>query len=243
MPRNRVVLVVEDYDPIRSWMVERLASAGYDTLEAADGESGLREATRKGIDLMLLDIVLPKMDGLRVLEAVRKVRPSLPVIIVSARHSEDERVHGLSLGADDYVVKPFSARELLARIDAVLRRTPERPRPILRLSVGKTVVDCARHELTLESGERTVLSNTEIEILEQLAANAGRAVSRAELLTHVWGLTESSAETRAVDMHVTRLRQKLAGKTLTASIDWIVTVRGKGYMLGPGVIVSAPHPS
>src|SRR5262245_61167393 len=117
------IVVVEDEQPIRRGVADALRASGYDVVEAADGDRGLDEALRRGVDLVLLDLLLPRRDGLNVLAEVRKVRPTLPVIILTARGSEDDRVRGLRMGADDYVVKPFSARELLARVEAVLRRS------------------------------------------------------------------------------------------------------------------------
>lgn len=234
MARKRMIVVVEDEDAIRRGIVDILKVAGYEPLEAADGEAGLNEARRAGVDLVLLDLLLPKRDGLDVLSELRVTHPALPVIILTARGSEDDRVRGLRAGADDYVVKPFSARELLARVDAVLRRSPERPNPVVRINGGPTSVNLARREIVHETGDRTVLSEMESNILQRLAAHAGRAVSREELLSCVWGIRDGNVDTRAIDMHITRLRQKLDpngdNKTQT---EWIVTVRGRGYMLGP----------
>ncbi len=234
MPKKRNVVVVEDEDAIRRGIVDALHISGFETVEAADGIAGLREARRAGVDLVLLDLLLPKMDGFDVLAELRVTHPVLPVIILTARGSEDDRVRGLRAGADDYVVKPFSARELLARIDAVLRRTPERPTPVVRIVGGDTVVDCARREVYHGDRDRIPLSEMEAEILQRLAAHHGRVVSREELLACVWGLREGGVETRAIDMHITRLRQKLSAESGEA-LEWIVTVRGKGYMLGPGL--------
>ena len=238
MAKKRTVVVVEDEDAIRRGIVDALRVAGFEPVEAADGEAGLEEAGRAGVDLVLLDLLLPKMDGFDVLSQLRVTHPSLPVVILTARGSEDDRVRGLRSGADDYVVKPFSARELLARVEAVLRRTPDRPAPVVRISAGDTVVDCGRREICHGDGERVVLSEMEADILQRLAAHAGRAVSRKELLACVWGLRDGQVETRAIDMHITRLRQKLSAGTSDASLEWIVTVRGKGYMLGPDLAVT-----
>ncbi len=238
MPRKRTLVVVEDEDAIRRGVVDALTIAGYNVIEAADGEAGLAEARRADVDLVLLDLLLPKMDGLAVLEELRVTHPSLPVLILTARGSEDDRVRGLKGGADDYVVKPFSARELLARVEAVLRRSPERSKPIVKVIAGETTVDCGRREICRPAGERVALSEMEAEILQRLAAHAGRAVSREELLSCVWGLRDGQIETRAIDMHITRLRQKLVAGTDNGP-DWIVTVSGKGYMLGPDVQVTS----
>jgi len=236
MPRRRTIVVVEDEEPIRRGIADALTIAGYNVLEAGDGEAGLAEARRADVNLVLLDLLLPKMDGLAVLEELRVTHPSLPVLILTARGSEDDRVRGLKGGADDYVVKPFSARELLARVEAVLRRSPERPKPVVKVSAGGSTVDCGRREICRASGERVALSEMESAILQRLAAHAGRAVSREELLSCVWGLRDGQVETRAIDMHITRLRQKLAAES-DNGLEWIVTVRGKGYMLGPEVNV------
>src|SRR5437773_9997486 len=143
MPTARIV-VIEDEQPIRRGVVDLLRASGYHVAEAADGARGLEEAVRRGVDLVLLDLLLPRRDGLDVLAELRKVRPTLPVIILTARGSEDDRVRGLKMGADDYVVKPFSARELLARVEAVLRRTPERPSDTPKARLGKAVIDFHR---------------------------------------------------------------------------------------------------
>ena len=237
MARKRTVVVVEDEGAIRRGVVDTLRMAGYEPIEAADGEVGLLEARRADVDLVLLDLLLPKKDGFDVLAELRVTHPSRPVIILTARGSEDDRVRGLRGGADDYVVKPFSARELLARVEAVLRRSADRPAPVVRMSGGDTVVDCARQEIHHRDGERITLSEMEANILLRLAAHAGRAVSREELLACVWGLRDGGIETRAIDMHITRLRQKLADRSSKSDLEWIVTVRGKGYMLGSEVEV------
>ena len=239
MSKKRTVLVVEDEEPIRRGIVDALRMAGFDPVEACDGEIGLEEAQRVGVDLVLLDLLMPKLNGFEVLERLRITRPALPVIILTARGSEDDRIRGLRGGADDYVVKPFSARELLARVEAVLRRSPERSVPVVHIRVGSTLVDCARREVCREGSDRISLSEMEASILERLAAHAGRAVSRQELLSCVWGIRDGGVDTRAIDMHVTRLRQKLSGGSSPGDPEWIVTVRGKGYMLGPDVELSA----
>lgn len=239
MAKKKMVLVVEDEDAIRRGVVDILSMAGYQVIEAAEGVSGLNEARRPGIDLVLLDLLLPKKDGFEVLTELRTTHPSLPVIILTARGSEDDRVRGLRIGADDYVVKPFSARELLARVEAVLRRSPERPQALVKIIGDKTIVDCARREICYPSGERVSLSQMEADILFRLASHAGRAVSRDELLSSVWGLSDGTVETRAIDMHITRLRQKLSRGSEDVARDWIVTVRGRGYMLGPDLEVVA----
>src|SRR5437773_12212700 len=157
MPTARIV-VVEDEPAIRRGVVDLLRASGYQVAEAADGARGLEESVRRGVDLVLLDLLLPKRDGLDVLVELRKTRPTLPVIILTARGSEDDRVRGLKMGADDYVVKPFSARELLARVEAVLRRSVDRPAEVQGVRFGRAVVDFQRREVRWSERERGELS-------------------------------------------------------------------------------------
>src|ERR1700687_469551 len=164
MPSTRVV-IIEDEPPIRRGVVDALRAAGYDTAEAADGVRGLEEALKHGVELVLLDLLLPRRDGLQVLAEVRKVRPTLPVIILTARGTEDDRVRGLKMGADDYVVKPFSARELLARVEAVLRRSVDRPPEGRGGRPGLALIDFDRREVRWSDRERAELSETESTLL------------------------------------------------------------------------------
>jgi DNA-binding response OmpR family regulator len=232
--KKHKIVVVEDEPAILRGLLDVLEVGGFEAVGAADGEAGLDEARRVGVDLVLLDLLLPKMDGLQVLAELRKTHASLPVIILTARGSEEDRVRGLRGGADDYVVMPFSAKELLARVEAVLRRSPERPSPVKGILTRWGSVDFDRSEIAFQNGTRAHLSDMESGVLVHLAANRGRAVSRDELLIRVWGIGGNKVETRAIDMHITRLRSKLqAGGG--GEQEWIVTVRGKGYMLGPEV--------
>src|SRR6266853_2113283 len=232
MPTARIV-VVEDEPAIRRGVVDLLRASGYEVAEAADGARGLEEAVRRGVDLVLLDLLLPKKDGLVVLAELRKVRPTLPVIILTARGSEDDRVRGLRMGADDYVVKPFSARELLARVEAILRRTIDCPPDILRAKLGRATVDFQRREVRWSERERVELSETETGILLFLLENRARSVSREEILTRLWGINPDGLETRTIDMHVARLRAKLRDPAGKGSPEAIITVRAHGYMAGP----------
>lgn len=224
------ILVIEDDEAIRIAVVDTLESEGYLTTECDNGEDGVVAGVRAEIDLVLLDLVLPGRSGFEVLEELRRARPTLPVICLTARGDEDDRVRGLKLGADDYVVKPFSARELLARVEAVLRRTAERPTDVDRIELDGRVVDLKRHEVRFEDGRRHELSTRELELLRYLAANQGRAVSRDELLRNVWRVDPRGVETRTIDMHVVRLREKLGDDPSAPRV--VLTVRGKGYMFG-----------
>ncbi len=233
MTKKRV-LVVEDDPSIRQGIVDALEFEGYDTLEAVDGKAGLRKATGAAYDLLLLDLVLPRGDGLDILSEVRSVRPTQPVIILTARGGEKDRVKGLRLGADDYVVKPFNVGELLARVEAVLRRSPERPSDIHTFDIPGGVVDFERCEVRFSDGARSDLSKREMELLRHMACHAGRAISRDEILTRVWHIDPKSiVETRTIDMHVRRLREKLHDDPADPRV--ILTVRGKGYMLASNV--------
>jgi DNA-binding response OmpR family regulator len=232
MTTTRIV-VIEDEQPIRRGVVDALRASGYEVAEAADGACGQQEAVRSGVDLVLLDLLLPRRSGLEVLAEVRKVRPSLPVIILTARGGEDDRVRGLKMGADDYVVKPFSARELLARIEAVLRRSGGRPSDLPGARLGRGIIDFGRREIRWSEQERTELSETESAILSFLVAHQQRAVSREELLTGVWGIEPQGLETRTIDMHIARLRTKLRDPAGRQPLEAILTVRAHGYMAGP----------
>jgi len=224
------ILTIEDDPAIRRGIVDSLRFAGYAPLEAGHGDVGLRMATERNYDLLLLDLVLPGCDGLKILQAVRAARPTQPVILLTARGDESDRVAGLRLGADDYVVKPFSVKELLARVEAVLRRSPERPQAINQIHLPQGVADLARSEARFDDGDRVDLSEKEVELLRYLAANPGRAISRDELLQRVWQISPRGLPTRTIDMHVTRLREKLRDDPAEPAI--VLTVRGKGYMIG-----------
>jgi two-component system, OmpR family, alkaline phosphatase synthesis response regulator PhoP len=232
--RRTRVCVVEDDPAIRRGLVDSLTYAGYEVLECADGLEARRVLLSADLDLVLLDVVLPGVDGFELLPELRSARPTLPVIMVTARGSEEDRVRGLRTGADDYVVKPFSSSELLARVEAVLRRSAERPLDVASLGLDGARVALERREFTV-GDERRSLSEKETAILRYLAGARGRAVTRKELLLRVWGLDPRGIDTRTVDMHVARLREKLEDSPSAAR--WVVTVRGKGYMLGDEVVV------
>ncbi len=225
---QQTILTVEDDPAIRRGIVDALRFAGYAVFESARGDTGRQMALERLYDLLLLDLVLPGCEGLDILRAVRQLRPSQPVIILTARGEENDRVEGLRLGADDYVVKPFSVKELLARVEAVLRRSPERPQEVSQITVPGGIADLARFEIRFDDGRRAELSDKEAELLRYLAANPGRAISRDELLTRVWQLNPRGLSTRTIDMHVTRLREKLRDNPDEPQV--VLTVRGKGYM-------------
>ena len=226
---RRRVLIVEDDDAIREGVADALRLAHYETVEAAAGRRGLQLALTSEWDVLLLDLILPELDGFEILKEVRAARSTAPIIILTARGEEDDRVRGLRLGADDYMVKPFGVRELLARVEAVLRRSPERPTDIRRVSWPDGFADLERAEVQLSDGRRYDLSEREAELLAYLARHRGRAISRDELLSRVWRVDPSGIETRTIDMHIARLREKLGDDAARPRV--IMTVRGKGYRL------------
>ena len=221
----RRVLIIEDDPAIRAGISDALKYHGY-AVDESDGNAGATDlALRATHDLLLLDLVLPGGDGLDILREVHRFLPTLPVIILSARGQEADRIEGLRLGADDYLVKPFSVKELIARIQAVLRRSPERPRPAAQIRFRGGVADSASGKIEFDDRSERSLSATEMELFRYLSMNAGRIISREEILARVWHITAKGMETRTVDMHIARLREKLRDD----SEEIIKTVRGKGY--------------
>jgi two-component system alkaline phosphatase synthesis response regulator PhoP len=223
MSRARI-LVVEDDPAILAGLREKLRMEGHDVIAVEDGEAALRALGDEPFDLVILDLMLPKLDGLSVLRRLRKRSATLPVLILSAKGREEEKVEGLRAGADDYLAKPFGLRELVARIDALLRRARS---AVTALAFGEVKVDVERRKV-LVKGREASLSRKELDILLFLARNEGRAVTRAEVLTAVWGHFASSAD-RAVDFHILNLRRKLEADP--ESPRHIVTRYGEGYEL------------
>jgi DNA-binding response OmpR family regulator len=220
---NPTVLIVDDEREIRELLRYNLEKQGYKVIVAKDGEEGLRRIFATHPDLVLLDLLLPGLNGLEVLREVRS-EPSTkdtPVLLLTARGAEMDKLLGFERGADDYITKPFSPREVLARVDAVLRRV--RPsKDAAELAAGPLTLDQARREARIEGTELT-LTTREFELLYFLARHPGRVFSRDELLSKVWGY-DYSGETRTVDVHVRRLRAKLGERA-----DLIATVTGAGY--------------
>ena len=221
------ILVVEDDNGVRQGITDALTFSGYNVIQASDGKQGMEMALTCQYNLLMLDIVMPYFSGFEILEKLNEVRSGQPVIILSAKGQEVDRVKGLTMGADDYVVKPFSVREMLARVDAVLRRSTERPAEVRQLDFREGIADFDRHEIRYQDGGREDLSDREVELLRYLSANSGRAVDRDEILRHVWGLDPKGVNTRTIDMHIANLRNKLRDQQQ----DVLATVRGKGYMV------------
>lgn len=230
MNHRQRILVVEDDAAIRRGIVDAVRFEGFQAVEAADGKAGMALALEVDCELVLLDLVLPGTQGLEILQAVRQSRPTLPVIILTAMGDEADRVRGLRMGADDYVVKPFSVSELMARVQAVLRRSPQRPTDVVEAPVPGGVIDFSRREVRFQDGRREDLSERESELLRYLVMNSGRVISRDELLRSVWRIEPRGLWTRTIDMHIARLREKLGDDA--SDPKQILTVRGRGYMYG-----------
>ncbi|MFM7270572.1 MAG: response regulator transcription factor [Actinomycetes bacterium] len=222
-PTGRTVLVVEDEAPIATAIAARLRSEGHTVEIAADGPSGVAECARLHPDLVVLDLMLPGFDGLEVCRRIQADRP-VPVIMLTARDSEADLVLGLQTGADDYMTKPFSTRELVARVQAMLRRVDRLTEPVATdaptVALGPVTLDPVSHRATIDGAE-VHLTPTEFDLARTLAASPERVFTREELLAEVWGYEVASGE-RTVDSHIRSLRRKLGA-------DAIRTVHGVGY--------------
>ena len=229
---RRRILVVEDDLTLRQVLTFNLLKEGYEVAGASDGESGLAAALSGRFDLILLDLMLPSMSGLEVLRTLRGDGVSTPVIILSAKGTEVDRVVGLKIGADDYVTKPFSRPELLARIEAVLRRQRRdgsEPQPRAeRLEIGPVLVDLERRQVAI-GGRAEHLTTKEFDLLAYMAGNPGRIFTRDQLLSRIWGY-DYAGDGRTVDVHISWLRGKLRRGD---GRNWFRTVRGVGYAFSP----------
>ena len=226
MPKK--ILVVDDEPPIVEMLSYNLKQANYTVIVAYDGEQAVNLASSEQPDLIILDLMLPKIDGMDVFRRVQRER-DVPVIMLTARDTEIDRVVGLELGADDYVVKPFSVRELLARVRNVLRRVtaPENNSSDDVIEIGSLQIDAASREVFLGKIE-VILTTLEFDVLHALAIHVGQVLTRDHLLEQVWGY-DYPGDTRAVDAVIKRLRNKL--KEADPHADFIFTVRGVGYKL------------
>ena len=233
---SKRILIVEDEKNIVDILTFNLNREGYETLEAYDGAAGLQLALEQNPDLILLDLMLPKMNGFDVCRNLRKENRSTPVIMLTAREEETDKVLGLELGADDYITKPFSMRELLARVKANIRRremgggTPAAPVGSNRLEAGRISVD-QDLMVAYKDGKALDLTQREYELLRFLAARPGKVFSREALMENVWNYEGYVGDVRAVDVAVRRLREKVEDDP--AQPQLIVTRRGQGYLLNP----------
>lgn len=229
MNRQIRILVVEDEEAIRTGLIDVLVFHGYETDSAETGPEGLDKALTGKFDLVLLDIMLPGMDGYEICDRIRTQDRNQPIIMLTAKTSDEEIVQGLKLGADDYVPKPFSIQQLVLRIEAVLRRSQVGQELARTLSIGDIEIDTENYS-GLNGSEKIIFTRREIEVLSYLAQNADRPVSREELLSKVWGYARNlDIETRTVDIHVAKLRRKIEADPKQPQI--LVTVRGAGYRL------------
>jgi two-component system response regulator VicR len=226
------ILVVDDEAPIIDVLSYNLRRANYEVLIAQDGEQALAVARHERPDLIILDLMLPRLDGLEVCRILRR-ECDVPIIMLTARDAEVDRVVGLELGADDYVVKPFSVRELTARVKNVLRRSAPRPvgAELDIIQIGTLTVDAPRYEARLGVVELE-LTTLEFELLHTLARHAGRVLTREQLLEQVWGY-DYHGDLRVVDAVIKRLRAKL--RQAAPRTEIIVTVRGVGYKMSPQI--------
>jgi len=219
------ILIVEDEPGMVAGLRDNFEYEGYQVVTANDGVSGLERALSESPDLVILDVMMPRMSGLDVCKQLKAKRPSLPIIMLTARGQEVDKVVGLELGADDYVTKPFSIRELLARVKAVLRRVHALPKDAERYSFGDVEVNLRSCQVS-RRGKQLEISSKEFELLKYFISHSGEAISRDRLLEDVWGY-ERFPTTRTVDAHIVRLRQKLEPKP--EDPHFILTVHGVGY--------------
>lgn len=230
MDRKQRVLVVEDEKNIVDILRFNLQKEGYETLEAYDGVTGLRLALEEAPDLILLDLMLPGMNGFEVCKLLRDKGKSTPVLIITAREEEKDKILGLDLGADDYITKPFSIRELMARVKANIRRVSMAGQPAGSagdvLDLGRLVIRRSDSQVT-KDGERLELTQREFELLTYLASHAGRVFSRQELMERVWNYEGYVGDVRGVDVAIRRLREKLEDDP--GQPKYIITRRGAGY--------------
>ena len=232
---GKKVLIVEDEQNIVDILSFNLSRDGYDTLEAYDGPTGLQLALEQNPDLVLLDLMLPGMDGFDVCKKIRESGSAIPIIMLTAREEETDKVLGLELGADDYITKPFSMRELLARVKANIRRVSmkstveEKTVDSGRLELGRVSIDTQQMTI-FKDGKALELSQREYDLICYLASQPGKVFSREVLMEHVWNYEGYVGDVRAVDVAVRRLREKIEDDP--ASPTFIVTKRGMGYYFG-----------
>lgn len=219
------ILVVEDEPMLREGLSDLLSGAGHEVTAVADGMIAVEKGRSEPFDLVLLDLMLPRLNGIEVCERLRVARPGLPILMLTARGAEDDKVAGLRAGADDYVTKPFGVKELLARIDALSRRVAGLPKEPELLEVDGCSFDLGRAEAARD-GATIHLTAREVGVLRWLHRHRNRAVPRAELLEQVWG-TIGTLQTRTVDMTIAKLRQKIERDPAQPRI--IATVTGVGY--------------
>ncbi|HSA60209.1 MAG TPA: response regulator transcription factor [bacterium] len=228
MPKPSI-LIVEDEESIRKGLCDVFIYNGYDVDAASDGKEGLKKAQSGRYHLVILDIMLPGLDGLAVCNEIRKLDRAQPIIMLTAKGDEEDVIRGLKLGADDYIPKPFSVRELVARVEAVLRRSRKLTEEKEKV-VWKGLEIDPRNLVATIDGRSIELTRREVDILRYLIQCCDRPVSRQELLKEVWGYGNAHMETRTVDIHITKLRRKVERNAEEPAM--ILTIRGEGYKIG-----------
>ncbi len=224
------LLVVEDEQAIREGLIDLLVFHGYEAVGVDNGPDGLTQARSGSFDLVVLDVMLPGMNGFDVCSAIRAADAEQPIIMLTAKVSDDDIVQGLKLGADDYVGKPFSLEQLMLRIAAVLRRSRGAALKQQRIELGRYVIDAANLRGDTAAGRDIAFTRREMDVLQYLYANAERPVPREELLHQIWGYAkDADIETRTVDIHIAKLRRKLESNPKHP--EALITVRGAGYRL------------
>ncbi|MBU0484032.1 MAG: response regulator transcription factor [Proteobacteria bacterium] len=225
-PKARI-LIVEDDPAIRRGLLDVFVFNGYDVVGIEDGGEGLAKGRAERFDLIMLDVMLPTMDGFAICRAIRQEKPAQAIMMLTAKGAEDDIVDGFSAGADDYVSKPFSLRELMVRVEALLRRVGKAAGDD-NFTIGPLAFDPIRLKVSCD-GKGIELTRREIDIISYLRRNPDRIISKQELLTEVWHYAVSDIETRTVDIHILKLRKKI--DSLIGDRPFIVTVRGEGYRL------------
>ncbi len=229
MQRKIRILIVEDEAPIRAGLTDLFVFHGYEVESVADGPGGLEKAIGGTFDLIVLDVMLPGMNGFEICNRIRAQDRDQPIILLTAKTSDEDIVRGLTLGADDYITKPFSVAQLVLRVQAVLRRSRSDTGLDNHLHIGDVQID-VRNLAGCRGTQNLAFTRREMEVLQYLYANAERAVSREELLNKVWGYARTmDIETRTVDIHIAKLRRKI--ETDPGAPRLLVTVRGAGYRL------------
>lgn len=236
MTQKQKLLIIEDEEPIRIGLIDVFLYHGFEVDSASDGAEGLQKALDGDYDLIILDVMLPTLDGFSVCNEIRKVNREQPIVMLTAKSSDEDIIMGLQLGADDYISKPFSVQELVLRVEAVLRRAFPHKNTERDLLIGEHLVidTCTLQGRHAESDDEDPIEFTrrEVEILAYLLANRDRPVPRGELLTEVWGYKRASnIETRTVDIHIAKIRRKIEKDPKNPTI--LVTMRGEGYRLMP----------
>ncbi len=232
MEKKHTVLIVEDEKSIVDILRFNLQKEGFDTLEAFDGQTGLDLVMEKAPDLVLLDLMLPVLNGFEVCRTIRDRGINTPVLIITAREAENDKIMGLELGADDYITKPFSVRELMARVKANVRRAERMPQPAQEapsqiLELGRIRID-RNASVATKDGAHLELTQRQFELLTYLASNQGKVFSRQELMERVWNYAGYVGDVRGVDVAVRRLREKVEDNPATPR--YIITRRGVGYL-------------